>query len=170
MSASYGVGGYRLVKVKQGGRSKGRGGGRSGGARRGATNGLPVSTGREERRSRYDAKIVHRGKLYTVRRAVSWTNHGTMMTAGLASGRPINHGLRCGNLCLHATYVWAYAIGKTFTPVRARSRASAGCCAPRPSCTHTYIYIHIHTHTPSAHTCVRVGAPRARLRSARVRV
>jgi len=105
-------GGYRLVKVKQGGD------GLEGPARRGAANGLPISTEREERRSRYDAKIVHRGKLYTARRAVSWTNHGTMMTAGLASGRPINHGLRCGNLCLHATCVWAYAIGKTFTPVR----------------------------------------------------
>lgn len=46
-----------------------------------------------------------KGSWYTVRRVVSWTNDGTMMTAGLAGGRPINHGLQCGNLRLYAPRV-----------------------------------------------------------------
>jgi len=69
------------------------------------------------------------------------------MTAGLASGRPINHGLRCGNLCLHATCVWAYAIGKTFTPVRGRPdravcRPGAACIRIRGDVTRAHAHAH----------------------------
>lgn len=59
--------------------------------------------GREEKKeSIWREDRAEREVIYGTPRFVSWTNHGTMMTAGLAGGRPINHGLQCGNLCLYA--------------------------------------------------------------------